>query len=227
MGGKGPTQQAQTGPLFPSLSWWGATVISVHTVHKVCGWTSAPTPGCSGRRGPPNPGREAARTTFSLLNMAPRGYLGQNTITQLARSRSVTDPSVCHVCQPYPTRAAYQGSKRPQITFVDDYRVRGWISGSAAINVRFGIPAAILGSLYREHWTRAAMLAMAQSTALSLFPWCNVREGIRTLHSAFLALACDEPCRPADRDSRRLRLQPPPKGEPRHGRYLCLVSFPL
>lgn len=37
--------------------------------------------------------------------------------------------------------------------------------------------------------------------------------------------ACEEPCRPADRDIRRLRLQPPPKEEPRHGRYLCLDPF--
>ena len=72
-GGKGPTQQAQTGPLFSSLSRWGATVILVHTVHRVCVWTSAPTPGHSGRRLLPNPGREAPRTTSSLLNMAPRG----------------------------------------------------------------------------------------------------------------------------------------------------------
>lgn len=195
-GGKGPTQQAQTGPLPTSLSWWGATVISVHTQYTEFAWGQALQHQVAREeRGRPNPGREAPRTTFFLLNMAPRGYLGQSTITQPARSCSVTDPSACHVYQPYPTRAAYQGSKRPQITFVDGYRVRGWISGSAAINMRFGIPAAILGSLYRAldsgcHARRGGTL---QSTALSLCHGATCVEGICTLHSAFPARHATNP----------------------------------
>lgn len=78
------------------------------------------------------------------------------------------------------------------------------------------------------HWTRAAMLAMARSKNVQhchLFPWCNVQRRNTYLAFCVPCQACDEPCRPADRDTWRLRLQPPPKEEPRHGRYLCLDPF--
>lgn len=78
------------------------------------------------------------------------------------------------------------------------------------------------------HWTRAAMLAMARNNNVQhchLFPWCNVQRRNTYLAFCVPCQACDEPCRPADRDTWRLRLQPPPKEEPRHGRYLCLDPF--
>jgi hypothetical protein len=62
-------------------------------------------------------------------------------------------------------------------------------------------------------------------TTLSPLPWCNVQRRNTYLAFCVPCWACDEPCRPADRDTWRLRLQPPPKEEPRHGRYLCLDPF--
>lgn len=92
--------------------------------------------------------------------------------------------------------------------------------------MRFGIPAAILGSLYRKDtglglpWRVTTMYSTVTS-----FPWCNVQRRNTYLAFCVPCLACDEPCRPADRDTWRLRLQPPPKRGTRHGRYLCLDPF--
>lgn len=72
-GRKGPTQQAQqTGPLFSSLVLVGEQQSSRCTLYIefACG-QALQLPGHSGTRVLPNPGREAPRTTFSLLNMAP------------------------------------------------------------------------------------------------------------------------------------------------------------
>lgn len=75
-GRKGPTQQAQAGPLFSSLvlvvgggsnSHLGAHCTLSSRVDKRSNSRSF------GKRVLPNPCREAPRTTFSLLNMAPRG----------------------------------------------------------------------------------------------------------------------------------------------------------
>ena len=78
------------------------------------------------------------------------------------------------------------------------------------------------------HWTRAAMLAMARNKNVQ---HCHLVPGATCIRrNTYLAFCvpcqvCEDPCRPADRDTWRLRLQPPPKEEPRHGRYLCLVPF--
>lgn len=78
------------------------------------------------------------------------------------------------------------------------------------------------------HWTRAAMLAMARNNNVQ---HCHLFSLVQRAAKEYVPCilrsmpACDEPCRPADRDTWRLRLQPPPKEEPRHGRYLCLDPF--
>lgn len=74
-------------------------------------------------------------------------------------------------------------------------------------------------------WSGIELTWRVSSTALSPFPWCNVQRRNTYLAFCVPCQACDQPCRPADRDTWRLRLQPPPKEEPRHGRYLCLDPF--
>lgn len=98
--------------------------------------------------------------------------------------------------------------------------------------MRFGIPAAILGSLYRKDtglglpcwpWRVTTMYS-----TVTFFPGATCSEGIRTLHSAFPAWHATNPVVQLTGIHGDLDYSLLPKEEPRHsrhGRYLCLDPF--
>lgn len=98
--------------------------------------------------------------------------------------------------------------------------------------MRFGIPAAILGSLYRKDtglglpcwpWRVTTMYS-----TVTFFPGATCSEGIRTLHSAFPARHATNPVVQLTGIHSDLDYSLLPKEEPRHGRhgrYLCLDPF--